>query len=161
MEVLNIIVFAMFGFHCFIRQYWSCMLSCTLDELLLTYSISYCATTYTYPWFIWTHPPHLTHLTPPTLITNSSHTEHNKLLPLSYLHCYPCLPVQATYVQSSDRTHQSLHPPSPPPPPSYHEDRQWESGTRTHKLVSHHLLREERRYLETFMTRCLRTWIYM
>ena len=68
MELLNIIVFAMFGFHCFIRQYWSCMLPCALDELLVTYSISYCATTCTYPWFIWTHLPHWTQLTPPTLL---------------------------------------------------------------------------------------------
>ena len=36
MEVLKIVVSAMFGFRRFIRQYWSCMLPCVLDELLLS-----------------------------------------------------------------------------------------------------------------------------
>ena len=35
MEVLKIIVSTMFGFHCFIGQYWSSMLPCMLDELLI------------------------------------------------------------------------------------------------------------------------------
>ena len=34
MEVLKIVVSAMFGFRRFIRQYWSCMLPCVLNELL-------------------------------------------------------------------------------------------------------------------------------
>ena len=35
MEVLKIVVSAMFGFRHFIRQYWSCMLPCMLNELLM------------------------------------------------------------------------------------------------------------------------------
>ena len=35
MEVLKIVASAMFGFCHFIRQYWSCMLPCVLDKLLV------------------------------------------------------------------------------------------------------------------------------
>ena len=34
MKVLKIVVSTMFGFCHFIRQYWSCMLPCALNELL-------------------------------------------------------------------------------------------------------------------------------
>ena len=34
MEVLKIVVSAMFGFRRFIRQHWSCMLPCALDVLV-------------------------------------------------------------------------------------------------------------------------------
>ena len=39
MEVLKIVVSAMFGFCRFIRQYWSCMLPCVPDELLFQVTI--------------------------------------------------------------------------------------------------------------------------
>ena len=45
MEVLKIIVSTMFGFRHFVRQYWSCMLSCTLDELLIMYTNNYVSIT--------------------------------------------------------------------------------------------------------------------